>query len=417
MALYSIKNSEVLVDKNNYTTIQVTKDNIKNGLLLKEAYAKATASQKEYTIFLPPGTYDLNGTNLDLISDLVKIIGLSSNKNDVLIKSSFADHKKGVINQLCKVIHLENLSVQNTFFVDNPSANPQIEQNENPESQVVFLDNPQFRSGFSNNFCPIFNTTSPDIFYQKEFDNDSGIIFKRVINSNQIEVFKRSFLDETEGPQVGVDVPLPDTDYKVWKLIRREKNAQGVFEDTAILAIEKPILLSQTGFPAYTSISHILQPWPWLVQEWETFGEAPLELGYIAPNSYVKNVNFKNDMHSLSMASHTFYGGTFKDVEAKTCSFGGVGGYLEGIFDDCRGEDYSFVSCLYLTNCLALNNVKIDNCSARFFSFGSRGLIQGDFKNIKAGSDGEDITICKIGKPIGNSILQNIEIQGVTQDE
>lgn len=417
MALYSIKNTEVLVDKSNYTTIQVTKDNVKNGLLLKNAYAKAVGLQKEYTIFLPPGTYDLNGTNLDLISDFIKIIGLSSNKNDVLIKSSFADNKKGVINQLCKVIHLENLSVQNTFFIDNPSANPEIEQNENPESQVVFLNNPKFRSGFSNNFCPIFKTISPDDLYQKEIDDDFGVTFKKVINSNQIEVFRRDFLDEIEGPQVGVDVPLPDTEYKVWKLIRREKNQQGIFVDTDILAIEKPILLSQTNFPVYTSISHILQPWPWLVQEWEVFAEASLEIGYIAPSSYIENVNFKNDLHSLSMASHTFYGGTFKDVEAKTCSFGGVGGYLEGIFDNCQGEDYSFVACLYLTNSLALNNIKMNNCTARFFSFGSRGLIQGDFKNIKAGSDGESISICRIGKPIGNSILQNIEVQGVAENE
>lgn len=417
MALYSIKNTEVLVDKSNYTTIQVTKDNVKNGLLLKDAYAKAVDLQKEYTIFLPPGTYDLNGTNLDLISDFIKIIGLSSNKNDVLIKSSFADHKKGVVNQLCKVIHLENLSVQNTFFIDNPSANPEIEQSENPESQVVFSNNPKFRSGFSNNFCPIFNTISPDDLFQREMDNDFGVTFKRVINSNQIEVFRRDFLDEIEGPQVGVDGPLPDTEYKVWKLIRREKNQEGIFVDTDILAIEKPILLSQTNFPVYTSISHILQPWPWLVQAWETFGGASLEIGYVAPNSYIKNVNFKNDLHSLSMASHTFYGGTFKDVEAKTCSFGGVGGYLEGIFDNCQGEDYSFVSCLYLTNYLALNNIKMNNCTARFFSFGARGLIQGDFKNIKAGSDGENISICRIGKPIGDSILQNIEVQGVAENE
>ncbi|NBV98037.1 MAG: hypothetical protein EBR67_00825, partial [Proteobacteria bacterium] len=188
------------------------------------AYQEAVALPRDYTIFLPPGEYDLNGKNLNLTANYVKIIGLSESKSDVLIYSSFSEKGKGVINQEAETIHLENLTVSNTITIDNPSQSQAVAELDDALSQAVFVNNKKQRSAFSNSFCPLFliGQESEEDLYKKTFDLDDSIIFVKSTPMGKYRVLKKMDLTEEEKSQYDLSefssssLP-PEFNYKVWK--------------------------------------------------------------------------------------------------------------------------------------------------------------------------------------------------------
>jgi len=110
------------MDGEAYVIVDVTDDPATNGDRLMAAYATAKAltphgqplaADNRAVVFLPPGQYSLDSSpwQLELDTDYVDIIGLSSNRNDQFIYGL----GQGVIVQTANNVHIANLKVEHAL--------------------------------------------------------------------------------------------------------------------------------------------------------------------------------------------------------------------------------------------------------------------------------------------------------------
>lgn len=364
---------------------------------------------KPFTIFLSKGIYDLGGRSLRLISNFIKIIGLGAIQEDVKIISSLSDKGIGVIDQKTSKIHLENLSIINTY---KPSTGSIAE---NSDLYLTKID-PYHRCAFSNSNTKFYLT---DLNGLKKFSFRKVFIENNMSRTNYVGVpidgnicFISESIDRNgsglifvqENPTTsdmqnfnfGEIDPANDPHTKIWKLyfvtnLRlngntfEPKNTDGIYVTTTynvlrLIAIDVPSLNS-SNYPNFSA-------WPWQVNNWylldTSFGNFNLIIDDLdnMKKSILKNISFFTSNYAVAMASYGFYAGNFSNCLAGFLSFGGINGYLTGSFNNCIGGDYSFT--FNFNEQRSINRSKIINCEAGAYSFGGpMGKIDGLFKNLK----------------------------------
>lgn len=102
---------------NNFYILKNTKDPILNGKNLIEKYNSLSNvgfnNETRFTLFLEPGTYDLNRQSLILSKNYIDLIGLDE-VNKSIVQSDISLINNGVINQIADSIKLGNLKILNT---------------------------------------------------------------------------------------------------------------------------------------------------------------------------------------------------------------------------------------------------------------------------------------------------------------
>lgn len=422
-----------LLDKDKYTTLVPTQNIYENGNALLNAYF-ANENKYEYTIFLLPGVYDLSGRNLSIFGN-VRIIGLGEDSSLVKIQSAFSGKGEGVINEKNNRVHLQNLSVQNSFTGVN---NYWLQPTQSLENHMI--GNVQFnrhygRSSFSSSTNLVFSSGFADqgaimfnqiYFYDTEL-NEYRIAFKEKLltSGDSCRYIIQSKPSETE--EAILDLYDYNTEsfpnnltglYKIgiWKLVSGTLSGDRLTIDS-VLALENPELNSSYN-SSQASLKYKIKSWPWLVNDWRSYsnGQALMrKASVVRKESYIKNVQFLRGAQSVSMNAPAYYGGEYIDCEASECSFGGNGGYLEGNFINCSGAEHSFSPQYYREGSLAINDFYIENSFSKSYGLGFNGeLGKGKMNGCSAGDRSYGIQASEIGRLGPETIISNFTRYGGT---
>ena len=117
-----------------YIAVNVTPDStaLENGQALLAAYQYAVdtltdpndeerSATNRATVLLPPGVYDLGTSQLELDTEWVDIVGLTSARENQVIRGETdnGEDNRGVITQMVSDVHLENLTIECTLDSGN----------------------------------------------------------------------------------------------------------------------------------------------------------------------------------------------------------------------------------------------------------------------------------------------------------
>ncbi len=141
-----------------------------NGTNLLAAYADAITltpngsplgAQNRVTLFLLPGVYDLGAVALNLNTEYVDMIGLSTNESQVIIKSVVPGLATGVINKT-----VDNVQIRNVSLLNNAAG---VCYYSSVDDANTLLDNIQFLNNGSANSYP----TAPTATFAGRYTNCS----------------------------------------------------------------------------------------------------------------------------------------------------------------------------------------------------------------------------------------------------
>ena len=378
------------LDGNTFKFLKVTNDPVLNGQELIDQYEsidlQSYDQNESYTIFLPPGKYDLNGKSLNLYRQNVNIIGLGDNADQQQIYSVVPTG--AVINLIYDNISLKKLSISNNYKIQNPT-----EQQLNIESAYYKTSNNRDYGLYApscfyycykflfNGFDPLNNQLPKEYVFENLNNNFLGSVY-----SNQ-NIFPANW---------GLN-PFNTPMYKA------------LTDDLYIAKFENSINniplgwyyfnKNQNGINILARGLDIDAAFPWECKNWRTFTSPFVYFNFdfkiwpIYQGDYVEveDVKLVENPWTLSMASNSCFVGKFKNVEAGVYSFGGMDGFAAGKYENCKGSFYSFGQAWDVNRSAENKHLHLSgefiNCKAGFGSFGQHGLIAGIFENCSQTND------------------------------
>jgi len=320
---------------NTFKAIKVTNDQLENGRRLLETYDSIDEDfydkNNKFTLFLPPGKYDLGNKALNLYKESVNIIGLGEGADQQHIISFRPTG--AVVNILHDNLNIKNLTIANTYTIENPT-------------ELQRQNDSAYNKANTIKMYGLFAPTS--LYYLYKFTikiNDDYILFKNLNNT---------FYSETYGDTYN---PFPNQ----WNLnffntpIYRGDNDVYIakFENNSNNLPLKWYMFTKSSEAPFINILKFSDesyvPFPWQCKSWKTFTNPPAETTvdfkpWPWPQDYnnIENIILPELFWSLTMPTNSCFIGNFKNVQAGLCSFGGYDGYAAGKFENCVGGFYSF---------------------------------------------------------------------------
>ena len=108
----------VAYDNYNYKVVRTTDIPLDNGQALRDAYADAATSTglsatNRFALLLPPGTYALGVTGLDVDAEFIDFVGLGQAGDVIITSTSNTNSSVGTITQTADDVRFKNLTLRN----------------------------------------------------------------------------------------------------------------------------------------------------------------------------------------------------------------------------------------------------------------------------------------------------------------
>jgi hypothetical protein len=363
---------------NTYKIIKITNNPIENGKKLLKEYEEISEDNynqnNRFTLFLPPGVYDLGNKSLNLYKPSVNIIGLGEGAAQQKIISSVPTG--AVFNILHDGLNIKNLTINNTFEILNPT-----------DQQVAELS--AYNMANTNKTYGLFAPTA--LYYLYKFTIRDGVNYITFKNMNS-NFYKEIYNHLNPFPSTWnlnfFNTPIykaEDQDLYVAKFQNTANNlplAWYIFSKSTTSNLINIIKFSTESY----------KPFPWQCNVWKNFSN-PQETAEVDfkiwpwPEDYnnLENIALEEMFWALTMPTNSCFIGNFKNVKAGRCSFGGYDGFAAGKFENCEGEMYSFGHPWDFDRTnqdkLLFCSGEFINCKSNLGSFGHLGLIAGKFNN------------------------------------
>lgn len=372
---------------NTFKILKVTNNPALNGQELIRQYENIKEvsynQNQSFSLFLPPGKYDLGGQSLNLYRSNVDIIGLGNSSDQQQIYSAIPTG--AVVNIISDKISLKKLSITNTYEFPNPTGS-QL------DTESAYTKTSDIRSyGLYAPACLYYSYK----FFLSAFDPANPQQPKDFVFENLNNKYHSSLFDAVFPSSWGLNT----LNTPLYKDISSDVYI-GKFENASSNTPLGWYLfnINQNQINIFARGLDVDATFPWECKSWRTFTSPFVYFNFdfkIWPTykmDYinVEDINLVENNWTLSMASNSCYVGNFKNVKGGVYSFGGMDGMAVGKYENCEGGFYSFGQAWDINRTdkhLHLSGEFI-NCKAGFGSFGQHGLIAGSFDNCKQSNDG-----------------------------
>ena len=338
----------VAYDNYNYKVVRTNGIPNDNGQELRDAYADAAtvtglSATNRFAILLPPGTYALGASGLDVDTEYIDIIGLGQAADVVITSVSDTNTGSGTIIQTADNVRYKNLTITNAASTNTGGD---------------FDDSGYAPAGAAS------NTVMEDIIFLTE---DGGAPFMRRAVEYAGTYTRCKGVDQTIAGYISVMFP-----YATGTFTDCDTNTFGFGVSLPANGVFNRCSAKESSFGSGGGDCD------------GTFTDCVVEMGgsfgYLTDNVRGKFYNCR--------AADTSFGGSFGNAVYVGCisgnnSFGQAGQTLAGTYENCIAGDNSFGSAF------SILSGSFKNCSAGNSSFGSvRGTtLSGSFMSCSAGND------------------------------
>jgi hypothetical protein len=116
----------VAYDNYNYKVVRTTDIPLDNGQALRDAYADAAtftglSATNRFALLLPPGTYALGVTGLDVDTEFIDFVGLGQAGDVIITSTSNTNSSVGTITQTADDVRYKNLTITNAAATNTSS--------------------------------------------------------------------------------------------------------------------------------------------------------------------------------------------------------------------------------------------------------------------------------------------------------
>ena len=424
----------VAYDNYAYKVVRTYATEAANGDSLRDAYADAITQTpggnplsaiNRFALLIPPGTYALGGSGLDVNTEFVDLIGLGKPEETIISSASNTNTGVGTIFQTADDVRYKNLTIQNNAITftgsplsDDCGYSQQGTLANTVMEDVIFVNPPDVATLLGAPFMRSDQTYAGTYVRCKGIDvNGVSVMFGGASGK---------FVDcETESVSgFGVGLPASGTfiNCSAASGFGQNGDATGTFTRCSVIS---------SGFGSGTGLNVSGTFTDCISIGAGSFGYGSTATGefyncrsgalsFGSSSSAAVYDNCVAGTQSFSFLTGATLAGTYRNCSAGIQSFGGAANsVLSGVFTDCTGGSNSFGGSTSATLSGVFTRCIAGNTS---FGGGATALLTGSYSYCKAGNNsfgqGEDTILsgefsyCEAGNSSFGSIAPTITVTG-----